>query len=163
MDAAQVQSPGRGIHAAKDPRSPRLSSPAPPGYPVAAVSNTITQGIRVVVTSKYVPERSSPTARQYVFAYTVKISNEGDKTAQLKTRHWVITDANGKVQEVRGDGVVGAQPVLEPGQSFEYTSGCVLPTPRGTMHGAYQMVAPTGAQFDAEIAPFALALPHSLN
>jgi len=127
------------------------------------VSNAITQGIRVTVRAQYVADRSSPSAKQYVFAYTVKISNEGSATAQLRTRHWVITDGDGKVQEVRGDGVVGAQPLLEPGQSFEYTSGCVLPTPRGTMQGTYQMYRTSGESFDATIAPFALSLPHSLN
>lgn len=127
------------------------------------MSNAITQGIRVTVRAQYVADRSSPSAKQYVFAYTVKISNEGSATAQLRTRHWVITDGDGKVQEVRGDGVVGAQPLLEPGQSFEYTSGCVLPTPRGTMQGTYQMYRTSGESFDATIAPFALSLPHSLN
>ncbi len=127
------------------------------------MSNTITQGIRVTVTSAYLPERSSPTRREYVFSYTVKITNEGAAAAQLRTRHWIITDGDGNVQEVRGDGVVGAQPLLRPGQSFEYTSGCALRTPRGTMHGSYQMVRDDGQRFDATIAPFALALPHSLN
>ena len=127
------------------------------------MSNTVTKGIRVTVKSQFLPERSSPSAKQYVFAYTVRITNEGTETAQLRTRHWVITDGNGKVQEVRGDGVVGAQPVLRPGQHFEYTSGCVLPTPRGTMEGTYQMVREDGVQFDAQIAAFPLALPHSLN
>ncbi len=117
----------------------------------------------MTVRAQYVADRSSPSAKQYVFAYTVKISNEGSATAQLRTRHWVITDGDGKVQEVRGDGVVGAQPLLEPGQSFEYTSGCVLPTPRGTMQGTYQMYRTSGESFDATIAPFALSLPHSLN
>jgi ApaG protein len=123
----------------------------------------MTKGIRVTVKSQYLPERSSPAAKQYVFAYTIHISNEGMETAQLRSRHWVITDGEGKVQEVRGEGVVGAQPVLRPGQHFEYTSGCVLPTPRGTMQGTYQMVREDGEQFDAQIAPFALALPHSIN
>lgn len=127
------------------------------------MSTAVTRGIRVVVKSEYVSERSSPAAKQFVFKYTVKITNEGTETAQLRSRHWVITDGDGKVQEVRGDGVVGAQPVLKPGQHFEYTSGCVLPTPRGTMKGTYQMVRDNGETFDADIAPFALALPYSLN
>ncbi len=127
------------------------------------MSNAITQGIRVTVSSSYLPERSSPTQREYVFAYTVKITNEGGETAQLRSRHWIITDGDGHVQEVKGDGVVGAQPVLRPGQTFEYTSGCALRTPRGTMHGTYQMAREDGRRFDAVIAPFALALPHSLN
>lgn len=115
------------------------------------------------VKSQYLPERSQPRRQQYVFAYTVTIHNEGGETAQLKTRHWVITDADGNVQEVRGDGVVGEQPTLRPGQSFEYTSGCSLRTPRGMMEGTYQMVSDAGERFDARIAPFSLALPHSLN
>ena len=127
------------------------------------MSNAVTNGIRITVKSQYLSDRSSPSARQYVFAYTVRIANEGTETAQLKSRHWVITDGNGKVQEVRGDGVVGAQPVLKPGQHFEYTSGCVLTTTRGTMHGTYQMTRDNGETFDAEIAAFPLAMPHSLN
>ena len=128
-----------------------------------AVSNAITNGIRVVVSSQYVPQQSAPTAHRYVFAYTIRIANEGTETAQLKTRHWVITDGRGRVEEVRGPGVVGEQPVLRPGEHFEYTSGCVLETPRGTMQGTYQMVRPDGSEFDAAIAPFDLALPYTLN
>lgn len=127
------------------------------------MSNAITKGIRVTVSCSYLPERSSPTQREYVFAYTVKITNEGAETAQLRSRHWIITDGGGNVQEVKGDGVVGAQPVLRPGQSFEYTSGCALRTPRGSMRGTYEMVRDDGRRFDAEVAPFALSLPHSLN
>ncbi len=127
------------------------------------MSTAVTQGIRITVTTTYLPDRSSPAGREYVFAYTVTIANEGAATAQLRSRHWVITDGDGKVQDVRGDGVVGAQPILRSGQHFEYTSGCVLKTPRGTMHGTYQMVREDGTRFDAVIAPFALSLPHSLN
>jgi ApaG protein len=127
------------------------------------VSNALTNGIRVTVSSVYVPAQSAPKSRRYVFAYTVKISNEGEETTQLKSRHWVITDGNGKVEQVRGPGVVGEQPVLRPGEHFEYTSGCVLETPRGSMEGTYQMVRQDGSEFDAAIAPFALLLPHSLN
>ncbi len=127
------------------------------------VSNALTQGIRIEVKTQYLSDRSSPASRQYVFAYTIRISNEGTKTAQLKSRHWVITDGNGKVEEVRGDGVIGAQPTLRPGEHFEYTSGCALVTPRGSMHGTYQMVRDDGTKFDAVIAPFALAMPHSIN
>lgn len=115
------------------------------------------------VESVYVPEQSSPRTHRYVFAYTVRIANEGSQPAQLRSRHWVITDGDGKVEEVRGPGVVGQQPNLRPGEHFEYTSGCVLPTPRGEMRGTYQMFRPDGASFDASIAPFALALPYSLN
>ena len=126
-------------------------------------SNAFTQGIRIIVKSQYLPEHSSPLARQYAFAYTVEIRNDGAQTAQLRTRHWVITDGDGKIQEVRGDGVVGAQPTLRPGDHFEYTSGCVLPTPHGTMHGSYRMFRESGESFDAEIAPFLLVTPNSLN
>jgi ApaG protein len=127
------------------------------------VSNAITQGIRVTVSSNYIPAQSAPKARRYVFAYTVRIANEGTEAAQLKSRHWIITDGNGKVEQVRGPGVVGEQPMLRPGEHFEYTSGCVLETPRGSMEGTYQMVRADGTEFDAQIAPFALALPYSLN
>jgi len=127
------------------------------------VSTALTQGIRVSVESVYVPEQSSPRTQRYVFAYTVKIHNEGTEGAQLKTRHWVITDGNGRIEEVRGPGVVGQQPFLRPGDHFEYTSGCVLTTPRGEMHGTYQMHRSDGKAFDATIAPFTLALPYSLN
>jgi ApaG protein len=127
------------------------------------VSDKLTQGIRVTVSAVYVPEQSAPRSRRYVFAYTVKIANEGATGAQLKSRHWVITDGEGKIEEVRGPGVVGQQPFLKPGDQFEYTSGCVLTTPRGEMHGTYQMHRPDGSHFDADIAPFALSLPYSLN
>jgi ApaG protein len=126
-------------------------------------SNAVTDGIRVSVKAVYVPEQSSPRVHRYVFAYTVSISNEGANPAQLRTRHWIITDGDGKVEEVKGPGVVGQQPSLAPGEQFEYTSGCVLKTPRGEMRGSYQMYRPDGTRFDAAIAPFALALPHSLN
>ena len=127
------------------------------------MSTALTQGIKVTVSTVYVPSQSAPTAHRYVFAYTIRVANEGGQTVQLKSRHWVITHGNGKVEEVRGPGVVGQQPVLKPGEHFEYTSGCVLETPRGTMHGSYQMHTPDGGQFDAEIAAFQLAMPHSLN
>jgi ApaG protein len=127
------------------------------------VSNAITSGIRVTVSSNYIPAQSAPKARRYVFAYPVRIANEGTEAAQLKSRHWIITDGNGKVEEVRGPGVVGEQPMLRPGEHFEYTSGCVLETPRGSMEGTYQMVRSDGTEFDATIAPFALMLPYSLN
>jgi ApaG protein len=127
------------------------------------VSSATTDGIRVTVKAVYVPEQSSPRMRRYVFAYTVKIANEGAAAAQLRSRHWIITDGDGKVEEVRGPGVVGQQPNLEPGDEFEYTSGCVLATPRGEMRGTYQMHRPDGSTFDAAIAPFSLTLPFSLN
>jgi ApaG protein len=124
-------------------------------------STALTDGIRVRVESAYLEDRSSPRDDRYVFAYTITISNEGQATAQLKTRHWIITDARGTVEEVRGDGVVGEQPRLAPGQSFQYTSGCVLNTPLGTMHGSYRFWRDDGSYFDAEIAPFSLASPMS--
>jgi ApaG protein len=126
-------------------------------------STAITDGIRVTVTSRYLPEQSVPQSQRYVWAYTVRISNEGRAAARLVTRHWIITDARGKIEEVKGPGVVGETPHLEPGQSFQYTSGCMLATSRGSMRGTYQMVRGDGSQFDAEIAAFALELPTTLN
>ena len=127
------------------------------------MSTAVTNGILVTVKSEYIPERSSLSSRQYAFAYTVHIENQGTVTAQLRSRHWIISDANGGVQEVRGDGVVGAQPILRPGENFVDTSWCVLPTPSGSMKGTYQMVTDAGGAFDAEIAPFRLTLPQTLN
>ncbi len=126
-------------------------------------SEAVTRGIRIRVRSLYVPERSQPESSSWFFVYNVQISNEGAVAAQLISRHWVITDANGRVQEVKGPGVVGEQPNLAPGESFEYTSACPLATPFGSMHGTYQMVTQEGAQFDAEIAPFTLAEPRAVN
>lgn len=123
------------------------------------MSVAVTRGIRVKVESTYLPEQSNPNERRFVFAYTVVISNEGKEVVQLKTRHWIITDASGHVQEVRGEGVVGEKPKLEPNEAFTYTSGCVLKTPWGTMNGTYQMYRIDGSHFDAEIAPFLLATP----
>jgi ApaG protein len=131
--------------------------------PTTETSTAVTEGIRVTVRSAYVPDQSVPAARRYVFSYTVRIENHGTVPAQLRTRHWIITDGAGKVEEVRGPGVVGHQPLLRPGEHFEYTSGCVLETPRGEMRGTYQMHREGGQVVDAVIAPFLLALPHSLN
>jgi len=119
--------------------------------------------IRVEVSTQYLSDQSDPGAGRYVFAYTIDISNTGTVAAQLISRHWVITDAEGGVQEVRGLGVVGHQPLLEPGQSFEYSSGCALSTPVGTMKGSYQMVADDGLAFDAPIAEFVLSMPRVLH
>jgi ApaG protein len=127
------------------------------------MSSAQTRGILVTVRSQYIPEKSSATARQYAFAYTVTIANRGTITAQLETRHWIITDSEGDVQEVRGEGVVGAQPVLQPGEEFEYTSWCMIATPTGTMRGSYQMVTADGDRFDAEVAPFKLTPTSLLN
>lgn len=112
---------------------------------------------------QFVPDQSDPEGDRYVFAYTVTIRNIGSVPAQLISRHWIITDANEEVQEVRGLGVVGHQPLLKPGESFEYTSGCALNTPVGTMKGSYQMVAEDGTQFEAEIPEFTLAIPRILH
>lgn len=119
--------------------------------------------IRIQVATSYVDDQSEPDAGRYVFAYTITISNDGAKAAKLLSRHWVITDANGKVQEVSGDGVVGEQPYLEPGERFRYSSGAVLETPVGAMQGLYRMVAADGMSFDAPIAPFTLAVPGLLH
>lgn len=122
-------------------------------------SVALTDGIRVRVKAQYLADQSSPRDDRFVFAYTITISNEGAAPAQLRTRHWVITDSRGTIDEVRGDGVVGEQPHLGPGESFQYTSGCVLTTPLGTMHGSYRMWRDDGSHFDATIAPFSLVSP----
>jgi ApaG protein len=119
--------------------------------------------IEVIVATRFLDDQSIPEDDRYVFAYTIRIRNTGQVPAQLLARHWVITDANGKVQEVRGDGVVGEQPRLEPGEHFEYTSGAVLETPMGTMQGSYRMVADDGTEFDAPIASFTLSVPRTLH
>ncbi|MEM6994300.1 MAG: Co2+/Mg2+ efflux protein ApaG [Myxococcota bacterium] len=128
-----------------------------------ATSEAVTDGVRVRVESRYVPEHSDPDRGGWLFAYTVSIANEGEGTVQLLSRRWVITDANGDVEEVEGPGVVGAQPVLRPGESFEYTSACPLRTAFGTMHGVYIMVSEDGEKFDAKIAPFSLSTPYAVN
>lgn len=126
-------------------------------------SFAVTDGIAVRVQSQYLADQSSPKDDRFVFAYTITIANEGTRTAQLRTRHWIITDGRGAVEEVRGDGVVGEQPRLTPGQSFQYTSGCVLTTSVGTMQGTYRMWRDDGSYFDAVIAPFSLASPESVR
>ena len=117
----------------------------------------------VLVQTNFVDHQSDPDIGRFVFSYTITINNRGDARAQLLTRHWIITDANGKVQEVRGDGVVGEQPHIDPGESYRYTSGAVLDTPVGSMHGSYGMIGEDGSQFDTPIAPFTLATPGVLN
>lgn len=119
--------------------------------------------IKVSVDTTYLESQSSTDDDRYVFAYTVTIQNNGDVPAKLLTRHWIITDSNGKTQEVRGDGVVGEQPHLKPGEGFQYTSGTMLETPVGTMHGSYQMQADDGTEFDAEIELFTLSAPRVLH
>ncbi len=115
--------------------------------------------VAVDVLTSYVAEQSDPSASRFVFAYTITIRNEGTEAAKLLTRHWLITDANGKVEEVRGDGVVGHQPHLKPGHAFQYSSGAMIDTPVGVMQGSYQMITDTGQRFEATIAPFSLAMP----
>lgn len=122
-----------------------------------------TRGIRVRVESEYQAEQSDPSQDQYLFSYRIRIENQGDETAQLLSRRWVITDGDGHEEVVEGPGVVGEQPVLAPGAAFEYTSFCPLPTPVGAMQGAYWMVTSDGESFEAEIAPFTLAVPGSVN
>jgi len=130
---------------------------------VGRVSSAVTEGIRVTVKSAFRADRSDPEKGRWLFTYTVRIANEGDDAAQLVARHWIITDANGEKQEVLGDGVVGHQPKLGPGEEFEYTSFCILETPHGSMRGSYRMVRGDGSTFDARIAPFPLVVPGSVN
>jgi len=122
-----------------------------------------TNGIKVKVESFHVPERSQPEQNYYFFSYQVTISNVGSQTAQLVSRKWIITDAEGQAETVEGPGVVGKQPVLKPGDSFQYTSFCPLKTPVGSMYGHYQMITEDEEQFEAEIAPFSLVVPTAVN
>jgi ApaG protein len=130
-------------------------------------SNPVAEGkkyhISINVDTAYLAEQSDPSSDRYVFAYTVTIANTGTVAAQLISRHWIITDAESVTQEVKGLGVVGEQPLLQPGESFEYTSGTAMATPVGTMHGTYQMVAEDGKKFDAEIPVFTLSMPRVLH
>ena len=126
-------------------------------------SETVTRGVRVHVEARFSPNHSDPKKREWFFLYTIQIKNEASTTVQLVNRHWVITDAHGHVEEVRGPGVVGKQPVLKSGESFEYTSGCPLKTPFGSMRGSYEMVSESGDRFDATIAPFALRENEAFN
>jgi ApaG protein len=119
--------------------------------------------IEVDVETAFVDEQSDPEQDRYVFAYTITIRNVGEVAARLLTRHWVITDSNGRIQEVRGEGVVGEQPHLEPGEGFRYTSAAMIETPVGSMHGSYQMLADDGTQFDADIPAFSLSIPRTLH
>jgi ApaG protein len=127
------------------------------------VSTATTDGIEVSVASEFRPDRSMPAQGRYLFTYTVRIVNVGSSAARLVSRHWIVTDARGEREEVTGDGVVGQQPHLAPGQSFQYTSFCVLRTPLGQMLGTYTMSRDDGTRFEAAIAPFALAVPAALN
>ena len=125
--------------------------------------DTIAHDIQVDVKTTYIAEQSAPEHNRYVFAYTITIRNEGDSPARLLTRHWIISDANGNVQEVHGEGVVGEQPYIKPGDSFKYTSGTVIETPVGSMHGSYQMLSDEGKPFDANIPAFTLSQPNTLH
>ncbi|HET7394833.1 MAG TPA: Co2+/Mg2+ efflux protein ApaG [Gammaproteobacteria bacterium] len=127
------------------------------------MNDTTTNDIRVDVETAYVAAQSAPEENRFVFAYTITIRNQGAVPAKLLTRHWLITDANGKVQEVRGEGVVGEQPHIKPGEGFRYSSGAILETPVGSMQGDYQMLNDQGQHFDAPIAPFRLAVPGMLH
>lgn len=131
--------------------------------PQGSSSEAVTNNVRVGVESRYAADQSQPFQSHWFFHYTVRISNEGDETVQLLSRHWIITDGAGRVEEVRGSGVVGEQPVLAPGETFEYTSGCPLKTSTGSMRGTYQMVSEDGTHFDVEIAPFMLAEPYTVH
>lgn len=122
-----------------------------------------THKIHVEVSPAYIKEQSDPSNNHYVFSYTVTIRNDGDQPARLLTRHWVITDGDGQVQEVRGEGVIGEQPHLQPGEGFQYTSGTFMNTPVGTMQGSYQMITDDGKKFDAEIPSFTLSVPNVLH
>ena len=147
----------------KPPRTDTAErSDNPPRGP-RTTSATTTRGIRIEVRSEFLPERSSPRDGSYLFQYDVRISNVGSETAQLISREWIITNADGEVERVKGPGVIGEQPVLAPGSSFEYTSYCPLKTAVGSMHGSYQMVTANGDRFDDAISPFTLAVPNSLN
>lgn len=125
--------------------------------------STLSHQIDVTVKTTYIEAQSAPETNRYVFAYTVTITNTGQVSARLISRHWIITDANEKVQEVRGEGVVGEQPHLSPGASFQYTSGTMIETPVGSMRGTYQMIADDGTEFDAEIPRFVLSMPRTLH
>ena len=129
----------------------------------SCTSEAVTNHVRVEVESQFAPEHSQPFQNHWFFYYTIRITNEGDDTVQLLSRHWIIADATGQTEEVKGRGVVGEQPVLGPGETFQYTSGCPLKTSTGVMHGTYQMVTDTGQHFDVEIAPFALHEPYTVH
>jgi ApaG protein len=129
----------------------------------ASSSEALTNNVRVEVEAHYASEHSQPFQGHWAFHYTVRISNEGEESVQLISRHWIITDETGHVKEVQGPGVIGEQPVLAPGESFQYTSGCDLKTSTGVMRGTYQMVTADGEHFDVEIAPFALHEPYTIH
>ncbi len=143
-----------------DPKDQPFPKRQPPRNPT---SEAVTNDVRVEVESRYAAEFSQPFYNRWVFAYTIRITNLSNAKVQLLSRHWIITDATGHVEEVRGPGVVGEQPVLGPGESFQYSSWCNLTTATGVMRGTYQMVSDRGPQFDVEIAPFALKAPYTVH
>jgi ApaG protein len=128
-----------------------------------STSSTRTRGVRIEVASEYAPEHSAPGENLWFFVYSIRIANVGEEPVQLRSRHWIITDATGRIEEVEGPGVVGEQPRLEPGESFEYSSGCPLRTPFGSMRGSYQMVNDDGVAFNAEIGEFKLREPGAIH
>jgi ApaG protein len=132
-----------------------------PNY--ASTSEAVTNSVRVEVESQYAPEHSQPFQSNWRFYYTIRITNEGDETVQLLSRHWIATDSTGRTEEVKGPGVVGEQPVLAPGESFQYTSSWPLKTPMGVLRGTYQMVSESGSHFQVEIAPFGLREPYTVH
>ena len=129
----------------------------------ASTSEAVTNHVRVEVESQYAPERSLPHQHEWFFYYTIRITNEGDETVQLVSRHWIATDSTGHTEEKRGEGVIGEQPVLAPGEAFQYTSGWPLSTSTGVLRGTYQMITEAGVEFDIEIAPFALHQPYTVH
>jgi ApaG protein len=128
-----------------------------------SASESTTNGVYVEAEACYAADRSSPHLAEWAFLYTIRVTNLGDETVQLLSRHWIVTDASGRVEEMRGLGVVGEQPVLQPGESFQYTADCSLKTPFGWMRGRFEMAAPGRRRFDAEVAPFELRHPHALQ
>ena len=140
-----------------------MTEQTPPAQAPTTGSEALTDGIRVQVRARYSAEHSDPKGSHWFFLYTIRVSNEGENEARLISRHWIIIDATGQAQEVRGEGVVGQQPLLAPGESFEYTSGCPLSTPFGSMSGSYEMQRSDGVRFDAEIALFELVEPAGIH
>jgi ApaG protein len=130
---------------------------------IAAMSGKKPYDITVDVATSFLDDQSAPADSRYVFAYTIRIANRGTVAARLLSRHWVITDGNGSVREVRGEGVIGEQPLVRPGENYDYTSGAVLETALGTMYGSYRMLADDGTQFDAHIPAFVLSIPRTLH
>lgn len=140
--------------------SPRLSRRGSAARTKTAMYSTTTRSIKVMVKTIYLDDQSSPSDNHFVWAYHVRIENHGEETVQLRRRHWKITDALGRMQEVRGAGVVGEQPILKPGEAFEYTSGTPLPTPSGIMVGSYEMETKGGESFNVAVPAFSLDSPH---